>query len=305
MEINHILKNKIVQASAISVGAGILGAVGGYIFGKRRGYVAGKVEALETIRAEIASENERVRQLSFFDVAEAVTQSPVIVVNPAFNWDEMKKNLPDSPVVQALAKEEARIDTRFSNEKVRYDLLNNRLSSKETLYIPATSIVNADDDEVDIHVETAHILTVDEPEELTVNVDPAMVNVFAHDDAGWDYEEELSTRAKGDPYVIHIEEYIADEMDFRQETLTFYAGDDIMVDSDDTPIYNYAGLMGELKFGHGSRDQNVVYIRNEVLHMEWEILLNPGMFAQEILGLEMEEADENELKHSVQKFRRE
>ena len=133
------------------------------------------------------------------------------------------------------------------------------------------------------------------------------VNVFSDHDDDWDYEIELQNRTPNVPYVIHQEEFIGDEMGFRQETLTYYAGDDIMADTDDTPIYDYRGLMGELLFGHGTNDRNVVYIRNEKIHMEWEILRHDTMFSQEVLGLEMEREADDELKHShaIPKFRRE
>lgn len=136
-------------------------------------------------------------------------------------------------------------------------------------------------------------------------IPPNVINIFTNADADWDYEAELSTREHEAPYVIHKDEFFADEMGFKQETLTYYSGDDIMADPQDTPIYNYGGLMGELKFGHGSKDPNVVYIRNEVIHMEWEVLLHQSSFEHEVLGLSMEKDAEHDLKHSVQKFRRE
>lgn len=144
-----------------------------------------------------------------------------------------------------------------------------------------------------------------EERERTLEEDMREANRYTTDDPNWDYEAELSTRQKDIPYIIHADEFINDEMDFQQETLNYYAGDDIMSDTDDTPIYNYQGLMGELNFGHGSGDPNVVYIRNEKIRMEWEVLFNPGYFSQEVLGLQMEKAAEEELHHSVLKFRRE
>jgi hypothetical protein len=135
--------------------------------------------------------------------------------------------------------------------------------------------------------------------------DELPINVYKLEDDDWDQEAELSTRTKEEPYVIHQEEYLSEEMGIRQETVTYYVGDDIMADTHDTPIYNWQNLMGELKFGHGTRDPNVVYIRNEDFGMEWEILRNEGCFSIEVLGLELEKEAEDELRHSVQKFRRE
>jgi hypothetical protein len=131
-------------------------------------------------------------------------------------------------------------------------------------------------------------------------------NVFAQSDDEWDYEAELSTRRPPTPYIIHADEFIGDEMGYHQTTLTYYVGDDIMTDTDDTPIYGYLQMMGDLKFGHGSKDPTVVYIRNEGLRSEWEILRHAGKYEQEVLGIGSE-PDEKHLRHShgVPKFRRE
>lgn len=130
-------------------------------------------------------------------------------------------------------------------------------------------------------------------------------NVFAKPDGDWDYEAELSTRNPLNPYILHRDEFMGNEMDYRQETMTYYAGDNVMVDPQDNPIYNYPDLMGELHFGHGSNDPNVVYIRNEGIHMEWEVLLSTGTYAYEVMGLAAEAEAEDELRHSGPlKFRR-
>lgn len=138
---------------------------------------------------------------------------------------------------------------------------------------------------------------------ITEVIELEPIHVFTVPDDDWDEELELSNRHREVPYIIHQDEYIADDMGFHQETLTYYQGDDIMADVSDTPVYNYQGLMGELRFGHGSKDPGVVYIRNEVLHIEWEILLHQGSFEQEVMGLKLEDETEDNLRHSVQKFR--
>lgn len=129
-------------------------------------------------------------------------------------------------------------------------------------------------------------------------------NIFDGHEDSWDYEAELSVRDGEMPYVIHLDEFANDEMGFRQETVTFYAGDNIMADAADVPIYGFESMMGDLKFGHGSNDKNVVYVRNEKMKMEWEVLYHDGAYEIEVLGYEMEkEIEEGELRHSVQKFR--
>lgn len=128
-----------------------------------------------------------------------------------------------------------------------------------------------------------------------------VVNVFG-DGAGdeWDYKTEVEARTKEAPYIIHVDEYVADEMGWdSQSTLMWYDKDQILCDPHDTPIYNHVELVGELKFGHGSNDPNVVYVRNEKLQSEFEILRDEGSYTEIILGEQLEkEAEEEELKHS-------
>ena len=122
----------------------------------------------------------------------------------------------------------------------------------------------------------------------------------------FDPEAEAAKGELGAPYVISFEVFQENEFDWSQETVTFYTGDDILADESDSPIYNYRSLFGELHFGYGSGDPNVVYIRNPSLRREWEVLRSTGHFAIEVLGMEAEERfEKQDLKHSNEprKFR--
>lgn len=126
-----------------------------------------------------------------------------------------------------------------------------------------------------------------------------------HDEIEWDWEAEKNTRTAEDPYVIHLEEFKNDEMGYTQVTITYYAGDDIMTDEQDVPIYGYLALTGELKFGHGSGDPNVVYIRNETTETEMEVIRDPRRYEVVVLGHEIDDRYKSkDLRHSaVPKFR--
>jgi hypothetical protein len=128
------------------------------------------------------------------------------------------------------------------------------------------------------------------------------VNVFRVDDS-WDEEYELEHRNPDVPYVITVDEYIGAEFDFKQSTVTYYASDDIMANESDVPIYNWNSLMGDLRWGHGSNDKNVVYIRNESLGQEWEVLLHQGSYEVEVQGLHEEDGELRHSQHRVLKFR--
>jgi len=133
---------------------------------------------------------------------------------------------------------------------------------------------------------------------------PVARSIFAGNSDDWNYEEELATRSEAEPFVIHKDEFYADEMEYTQSTLTYYSGDNILVDEDDTPIYNHDSIVGPLLFGHGSGDPNVFHVRNDKRKAEYEILFDPGYYSVEVLGIEMEEVAEKELKHSsIRRFR--
>lgn len=141
---------------------------------------------------------------------------------------------------------------------------------------------------------------IEDVPEITLNK-----NVFSGDLSYWNYESELQYRNDGQPYIIHYDEFMSNETNYPQETLTYYRGDDIVADQQDSPIYNYASLMGELRFGHGSNDPNVVYIRNDQIHMEWEVLLHEGSYSYEVAGIDkLQEYEADDIRHANdRKFR--
>lgn len=140
-----------------------------------------------------------------------------------------------------------------------------------------------------------------------VSSEPEVVNqsIFANNgDDGWDYEAEVTKRTKTEPYILHKDEFFDDEEGYIQLTLTYYEGDDILVDEEEAPIYNHASVVGPLKFGHGSGDPNVFYVRNDKRRCEYEILRHEGLYSREVLGLDIEnnvrvrQKHDRELRHS-------
>jgi hypothetical protein len=121
---------------------------------------------------------------------------------------------------------------------------------------------------------------------------------------GWDYKEELQQRSEDHPYIIHYDEYMDDELNFAQSTLTYFAGDNILVDDRDAPIYNHDQLVGHLIFGHGSGDPNVVYVRNHKIKCEWEIVLDDSRYEDTVGGQTQEQNLEKKgFKHGTPRFR--
>lgn len=138
-----------------------------------------------------------------------------------------------------------------------------------------------------------------------VEIEEEVSTVFRLIDQDWNYDEEVSKRGPEVPYILHRDEFFADEKGYdNSTTLTYYSGDDVLCDENEVPIYNPEKLVGKLIFGHGSGDPNVVYVRNERLEAEYEILLDQGHYVVEVLGGQVGDALEKpDLRHSVYKFR--
>lgn len=129
-----------------------------------------------------------------------------------------------------------------------------------------------------------------------------VISIFKNDDVEeWDQDKENAKRDKlqGQPFVISVEEFQSDEFGFTQRTVTYYAKDNTLVDEQDVPIYNHSHVVGELPFGYGSGDPNVVYIRNLRNKTEYEVLRDDGSYAEVVQGLSADQALEDEIRHSA------
>lgn len=136
--------------------------------------------------------------------------------------------------------------------------------------------------------------------EVEAMVETLETNIFEQVIEGWDYDAELVSRNELDVYIIHRDEFYGDELSWdNQHALTWYEGDNILTTEADDVIYNPQAMVGELKFGHGSGDPNVCFIRNERLHAEYEVTRNPGSYDIEVLGGQIEaQLAAEDLKHS-------
>lgn len=122
------------------------------------------------------------------------------------------------------------------------------------------------------------------------------------EDPNWNYEYELRHRTEEAPYVISYEEYMENEKERPQSALAYYEADDVLADEADKPIDNTDRVVGDYnlqRFGHGSKDNNVVYIRNEVLDHEFEVVRHRGSYVEQVLGF-IQHGDRH---HKLRKFR--
>lgn len=95
-------------------------------------------------------------------------------------------------------------------------------------------------------------------------------------------------RASGDPYIISVSEFMDNDPQYQQNAISYYKGDGVLADERDQPIPDKNAIVGERnlqRFGEGSGDPNIVFVRNDRLEVDFEIALSLGTYSEEVLGV--------------------
>ena len=85
---------------------------------------------------------------------------------------------------------------------------------------------------------------------------------------------------KKDPiYTIAPDEFGEDEENYEQVSLMFYA-DDVLCDENDEVMEDRENYIGDALNHFGEWEPDAVYVRNELLHIEYEILKDERPFSE-------------------------
>lgn len=149
------------------------------------------------------------------------------------------------------------------------------------------------------------------PEEEEMVVVESTTNVFVQRDNDASNEisaEEINARTPDKPYIISQEEFFSGEPEFEQNSITYYAGDGTLADEKDEEIPYVDPIVGAENleyFGYGSGDSRIVYIRNERLSLDFEVVKSDGKFSHEVLGFEHADggARGRQQRNELRKFR--
>lgn len=147
------------------------------------------------------------------------------------------------------------------------------------------------------------VVPADEVEQAVQEVEQAR-NVF--EPPVWNHEVESASRTSEVPYVIHKDEF--EQGNFQgephgQTTLTYFVEDDVLIDESDAQIPDIDGTIGlEVleRFGHGSGDPDVVYVRNHQHQTDFRVQRSMGSFAAEVHGI----TEDDSLEHSAMRRHR-
>lgn len=124
-----------------------------------------------------------------------------------------------------------------------------------------------------------------------------MIVEYAGDDEPEESEEPMieepedEERDPSKPYIISIEEYMQDRPNYDKNTLTYFEEDDVTCDERESVIPDAENVIGTealTRFGDKSKNENAVYVRNEELEADFEILLDKRSYSEVVLGFKEE-----------------
>lgn len=240
-----------LAAGAFCVGAGISGGLA-YIFTKRR---------LETKYARIADE----------DIAEMRKHYQAKVVAAE---SQAQKLAPVKDIV---------VERGYGSAEVQSASPPMAIQPPKAV-VDADRAVDPDDDSAMAEDE------VEGPEGVKIPPRPVNQNIFeeAKITHEWNWHEERRRRSPDTPYVIHYDE--RHELDYESLTLTYYTEDDVLCNERDEIIdpEGRDDMIGEKnleRFGHGSNDASIVYVRNDKLELIFELVKSPNSYSEEVHGI--------------------
>lgn len=263
---NEKVKIGIALAAGLCIGGGI-------------GYIVADRKVRRETEEEIAGVKDLFRRLRTEDAAQARKDwNPTPV-------DESEEEDGDAYSQESLAEEVARLG---------YIDANRSRGIVDPNYIPPTDQLSGEEDDVDQDLRkegeyVRHIRVVNPHRDVE---DP-------NDVTQWDRDPHR-------PYVITESEYRIDRPDQEKISITYYQGDDTLVDEKDAYIPDADGTVGleNLQFfGLASNDERILHIRNERVGADFEVALNDGQYSREVLGFGIEESMVRESKKGIKKMR--
>lgn len=110
-----------------------------------------------------------------------------------------------------------------------------------------------------------------------------------------DYRNFIANRDTNKPYIITVYEFMEDNIEYEKQSLVYYKGDDTLSDHREQCVPDHEETVGEenlTKFGLYSDDHSVVYIRNDRLSVDYEIVYDERCFVDVVVGYEYRQVEE-------------
>jgi hypothetical protein len=113
-------------------------------------------------------------------------------------------------------------------------------------------------------------------------------NIFEEDEADRVPERKPNSDA---PYVVSIDQHFEDDNGYEKITVTYYEADDVLSDERDQMVNNFERIIGPdftQHWGAASKDPNIVYIRNDKLEVDYEVIRDKRSYHVHVLGIPMD-----------------
>lgn len=123
------------------------------------------------------------------------------------------------------------------------------------------------------------------------DVDPAEEESPEDDDEETEAEIDSNTRKEKQhlpPYIITQDDFMDECKHYDKITFTYYDEDGVLADEREEIVSNQDYLIGgedNLNFGVGSGDADIVYIRNEAVQSDFEVICVHDSYSRSILGI--------------------
>ena len=263
VEVVEVVRNNPAAIAAAALVGVAAGGVGGYFIARKR--LKSYYEDLASM--EIAEAKEFYKGLNKVD-DDGVVLTPMQVLEKT-----------DPEAAAALRKYRGEGDAIAEAKSEQGEPYDDEMDEEQMRRLEARLLAERPDE---VSVKTVHVKEDDEG----VHVKERTVNVF--NDPTFDFEEEKKYRTEDKPYIITHDEFYAAELNYDTLSWTYFELDKTLTDERSETVEDVAGTVGEdnlARFGHGSRDKNVVYVRNDQLQVEYEIARSMGSYLEEVLGM--------------------
>lgn len=204
-----------------------------------------------------------------------------------------------------IRKYEDMLDTEVALTKEYY---SNLVPDVREVFLPDSAkkpdviVIEPDTDSSEALVERLNYqrISSDEPDEPVIT--QTKKSIFDNDDEEQDIGEEIENDKfdempepdPDNPYIIPVSEWHEEwvgPVRYEKVSFTFYEEDDTLIDEANNVISNVDELVGKAnlaRFGFGSDDEDLVFVRNQILETDFSIERDTGSYALKILGLKPE-----------------
>lgn len=173
---------------------------------------------------------------------------------------------------------------RYSDPKLAFEALKEKVSELESYedkldengYFKYDDVDDKDPDELE------ELMVVGEPAKGDTRPDPEAIVKDILD------ERPAPPRDPAKPYIITVEEFMTDNEHYSKNTVNYYEYDNTVSSEDDSIVQNHESFLGSefVKYvGWNAGGDHTVYVRNENLESDYEVLVSPGSYEEDVLGI--------------------